>query len=192
MAILVLRSIRQHARRYSLALWLYGRSDNVMILEACCWGAHVLQIWSDCIFIILCIAYGWFHKIFSSHMVCRLSQLLCGYSTRRQCTIFLAVNRIGAFCTQAGNRPHNRGYHLPAWLNRKNICLIILKSWVRVPLETEFFHMLVPTSACAVGAELSHLGFCWEGNSNTLVPAQPMSSATVILITCSRSVFVPS
>ena len=97
----------------------------------------------------------------------------------------LAVNRIGAFCTQAGNRPHNRGYHLPAWLNRKNICLTILKSWVRVPLETEFFHMLVPTSA--VGVELSHLGFGWEGNSNTLVPAQPMSSATVILNKCSIS-----
>ena len=37
-------------------------------------------------------------------------------------------------------------------------------------LRQDFFHMLVPPSACAVGAELSYLGFGWEGNSNTVQP----------------------
>ena len=33
------------------------------------------------------------------------------------------------------------------------------------PTWNRFFHMFVPTWAYAVGAELSYLGFVWEGTS---------------------------
>ena len=35
----------------------------------------------------------------------------------------------------------------------------------------ELFNMFVPNSAYSVGAELSYLGFSWEGNSNAAQPS---------------------
>ena len=38
------------------------------------------------------------------------------------------------------------------------------------PTLDRIFHMFVPTSRYWVGAELSYLGFGWEGNSDTAQP----------------------
>ena len=75
-------------------------------------------------------------------------------------TFSLAVNRMATFRTQAANRSHQpyiliscRG----ATRNRWSTCLMRL--WVQLPPVLGFFHIFLATSAYAVGAELSYLGF---------------------------------
>ena len=81
------------------------------------------------------------------------SRLLCGHSTCRQCNIFLAVNRMTAFCHSPQSDDIMLGQSTAA------VAQPAMKMWVRVPPEAEFVHMFVPTLAYSAGAELSYLGF---------------------------------
>ena len=99
---------------------------------------------------------------------CQLSRLFAAIVLANNATILLAVNRVAAF------RPHSTNRWHYAWLI--TCCRgSVGRAWEHEvvgssPTRDRFFHMFLFASAYSVGAELSYLGFGWEGNSNTAQP----------------------
>ena len=93
-------------------------------------------------------------------------------------TFSLAVNRMVTFLPQSSNRWHY--VKLISCCRGSSGTASAHWAWGREfepHLRQCFFHIFAPTSIYLVGAELSSLGFGWEGNSDT---AQPYIIATFI------------
>ena len=80
----------------------------------------------------------------------RFSQLLRGYSTDRQFNIFIGC-KPHARISHTGRKPTAHWSASPASVAQP---VELLPHNIRVQLGTGYFHMVVPTLACAVGAKV--------------------------------------